>query len=58
MALGVSRWLLPTAYCFRGRAEGRIRQSLIEDNLLDAVVALPANLFPTTPISVVILVFR
>jgi len=42
---------------FRGGAEGRIRQKLIEDNLLDAVVGLPANLFPTTSIPVAILLF-
>jgi len=42
---------------FRGGAEGRIRQALIEENLLDAVVGLPANLFTTTGIPVAILVF-
>ena len=36
---------------------GRIRQTLIEENLLDAVVGLPANLFTTTGIPVAILVF-
>jgi len=30
---------------FRGRAEGRIRKTLIEENLLEAVIGLPANLF-------------
>src|SRR6185312_16729114 len=38
-------------------SEGRIRQSLIEENLLDAVIGLPANLFTTTGIPVAILVF-
>jgi len=42
---------------FRGGAEGRIRQKLIEDNMLDAVIGLPANLFPTTTIPVAILIF-
>ena len=42
---------------FRGAAEGRIRQQLIEENLLDAVIGLPGNLFPTTSIPVAILVF-
>lgn len=47
----------PHGVLFRGGAEGRIRRRLIEDNLLDAVIGLPANLFPTTGIPVVILVF-
>lgn len=42
---------------FRGGAEGRIRRAMIEENLLDAVIGLPANLFPTTSIPVAILVF-
>ena len=41
----------------RRAAEGRIRQQLIEENLLDAVIGLPSNLFPTTSIPVAILVF-
>lgn len=47
----------PHGVLFRGGAEGRIRQKLIEDNLLDMVIGLPANLFPTTSIPVAILVF-
>ena len=42
---------------FRGAAEGSIRQKMIEENLLDAVIGLPGNLFPTTNIPVAILVF-
>ena len=49
--------IVPHGVLFRGRAEGRIRQALIEENLLDAVVGLPANLFSTTSIPVAILVF-
>ncbi len=49
--------VVPHGVLFRGGAEGRIRQKLIEDNLLDAVVGLPANLFPTTSIPVAILLF-
>jgi len=47
----------PHGVLFRGAAEGRIRQKMIEENLLDAVIGLPANLFPTTSIPVAILVF-
>ncbi|MBN2104080.1 type I restriction-modification system subunit M [bacterium] len=49
--------VVPHGVLFRGAAEGRIRRKMIEDNLLDAVVGLPANLFPTTSIPVAILVF-
>ena len=49
--------VVPHGVLYRGKVEGRIRQKLIEDNLLDAVVGLPRNLFPTTSIPVAILVF-
>ncbi len=49
--------VVPHGVLFRGAAEGRIRQKMIEENLLDAVIGLPANLFPTTNIPVAILVF-
>lgn len=49
--------IVPHGVLFRGGAEGRIRQALIEENLLDAVIGLPANLFTTTGIPVAILVF-
>ena len=47
----------PHGVLFRGAAEGRIREHLIRDNLLDAVIGLPGNLFPSTSIPVAILVF-
>lgn len=49
--------VVPNGVLFRGGAEGRIRRALIEENLLDAVIGLPGNLFPTTSIPVAILVF-
>lgn len=49
--------IVPHGVLFRGGAEGRIRKALIEENLLDAVIGLPANLFTTTGIPVAILVF-
>lgn len=49
--------IVPHGVLFRGGNEGKIRQALIEENLLDAVVGLPANLFTTTGIPVAILVF-
>ena len=49
--------VVPHGVLFRGAAEGRIREQIINENLLDAVIGLPANLFPTTSIPVAILVF-
>ena len=49
--------VVPHGVLFRGAAEGRIRRKLIEDNLLDMVIGLPGNLFPTTSIPVAILIF-
>jgi len=49
--------IVPHGVLFRGGAERAIRQALIKENLLDAVVGLPANLFTTTGIPVAILVF-
>jgi type I restriction enzyme M protein len=43
---------------FRGGAEGRIRQCLIEKDLLEAVVGLPPNLFYSTQIPACLLIFR
>ncbi len=48
--------IVPHGVLFRGGAEGRIRQSLLEDNLVDAVIGLPAGLFQTTGIPVAILI--
>jgi len=43
---------------FRGGAEGQIRKQLIEENLLDAVIGLPANLFYGTAIPTALLIFN
>lgn len=50
--------VVPHGVLFRGSTEGKIRQQLIEENLLDAVIGLPANLFFGTGIPAAILVFR
>jgi len=50
--------VVPHGVLFRGGAEGRIRKALIEENLLDAVIGLPANCFFGTGIPAAILVFR
>ena len=50
--------VLPHGVLFRGASEGRIRMALIEENLLDAVIGLPANLFYGTGIPACILIFK
>ena len=56
--VGTAAFILPHGVLFRGQAEGDIRRKLIEDNLLDAVIGLPSNLFTNTGIPVCILVFK
>jgi type I restriction enzyme M protein len=55
---GTMAIILPHGVLFRGAAEGRIRQTLIEKNYLDTVIGLPSNLFYGTSIPTVILVFK
>jgi type I restriction enzyme M protein len=50
--------VVPHGVLFRGASEGRIRQRTIEENLLEAVIGLPANLFFGTGIPAAILVFN
>lgn len=50
--------VLPHGVLFRGASEGKIRQKIIEYNLLDAVIGLPANLFYGTSIPACILIFK
>jgi len=50
--------VLPHGVLFRGAGEGKIRKEIIEFNLLDAVIGLPANLFYGTGIPACILVFK
>ncbi|EOH92889.1 type I restriction-modification system, M subunit [Enterococcus haemoperoxidus ATCC BAA-382] len=55
---GTMAIVLPHGVLFRGAAEEKIRQTLIEKNYLDAVIGLPANLFYGTSIPTTILVFK
>lgn len=50
--------VVPHGVLFRGAAEGKIRQKLIEENLLDIVIGLPEKLFYGTGIPAAILVLR
>ncbi len=56
---GTMAVVLPHGVLFRGAAEGHIRRYLIEEqNWLDAVIGLPANIFYGTSIPTSILVFK
>ncbi|HEV2664743.1 MAG TPA: type I restriction-modification system subunit M [Blastocatellia bacterium] len=50
--------IVPHGVLFRGGAEGRIRQKIIVENLLEAVIGLPSNLFYGTGIPAAILIFN
>lgn len=50
--------IVPHGVLFRGSSEGAIRQKLIEENLLDAVIGLPEKLFFGTGIPAAILIFK
>ena len=50
--------IVPHGVLFRGGAEGRIRQRLVEDNMLEAVIGLPSNLFFGTGIPAAIVIFN
>ncbi|MBK6017933.1 type I restriction-modification system subunit M [Streptomyces sp. MBT53] len=50
--------VLPHGVLFRSGQEAVIRQRVLDDDLLEAVIGLPKNLFYSTPIPTCILVFR
>lgn len=55
---GTAVVLLPHGVLFRGSAEGALRKALIEENLLDAVIGMPAKLFFGTDIPTVALIIK
>ena len=50
--------VLPHGALFRKGAEGKIRQALIEQDLLEAVIGLGANIFYGTQLAACVMVFR
>ena len=56
--IGQAFYILPSGVLYRGNAEYKIRKQLVKNNLIDAVIALPENLFLNTSIPVNILVFN
>jgi type I restriction enzyme M protein len=55
---GTMAIILPHGVLFRSGAEAKIRQKLLKDNNIDAVIGLPSNLFFSTGIPVCILVLK
>lgn len=50
--------VLPHGVLFRGGAEGRIREQFIRNDLIEAIIALPAKLFYGTGIPAAIVIFN
>ena len=50
--------VVPHGVLFRGGQEGKIREAVIRENLLDAVIGLPANLFYGTGIPAALMIFN
>lgn len=50
--------VVPHGVLFRGAAEGKIRTKTIEEDLIEAVIGLPSNLFFGTSIPAAILIFN
>jgi len=50
--------VLPHGALFRKGAEGKIREALLREDLLEAVIGLGPNLFYGTPLAASIMVFR
>lgn len=48
--------IVPHGVLFRGGSEGKIREQLLKENIIDTVIGLPAGLFQTTGIPVAVLV--
>ena len=55
---GIMTIVLPHGVLFRGGEEGEIRKNLIENNHIDAVIGLPANIFFGTGIPTIIMVLK
>lgn len=55
---GIMAIVLPHGVLFRGGEEGAIRKNLIENDHLETIIGLPANIFFGTGIPTIILVLR
>ena len=55
---GIMTIVLPHGVLFRGGEEGGIRKNLIENNHIDAIIGLPANIFFGTGIPTIVMVLK
>lgn len=55
---GTMAIVLPHGVLFRGAKEGKIRETLLKKNQIDAIIGLPAGLFYSTGIPTVVLVLK
>src|SRR5574344_1592132 len=55
---GIMTIVLPHGVLFRGGEEGVIRKNLIEQNHINAIIGLPANIFFGTGIATIIIVLK
>lgn len=55
---GIMTIILPHGVLFRGGEEGEIRKNLIENNHIDTIIGLPANIFFGTGIPTIIMVLK
>ena len=55
---GIMCIVLPHGVLFRGSEEGQIRRNLVENDKIDAIIGLPANIFFGTGIPTIIMVLK
>lgn len=55
---GLCGVVMPHGVLFRGSGDGRIRKAMLEDDLVEAIVGLPENLFAGTGIPAIILILN
>lgn len=55
---GIMCIVLPHGVLFRGGEEGQIRRNLIENDKIDAIIGLPANIFFGTGIPTIVMVLK
>lgn len=55
---GTMAIVLPHGVLFRGNAEGTIRENLLKQGAIEAVIGLPGGIFYNTPIPTVVLILK
>lgn len=55
---GMCGVVMPHGVLFRGSGDGRIRKALLEEDLIEAIIGLPENLFAGTGIPAIVLILN